>query len=162
VRKIPYVIEGFDMRRTDAQDVTQPPATRGRPFIKNNPGRKPGSRNRATVFAAALLEGEAEELVRKAIALAKTGDVPMLKFFLSRMLPRERVIKIDLPHLEFVGDAAKALGHILRSVSEAQISPSEAAELATLVNSFRNTITLDDVVKRLDSLDARLNGSGRA
>jgi hypothetical protein len=42
------------------------PAIRGRPFAKGNSGRKAGSKNRATVAAAALLDGEAEELVRKA------------------------------------------------------------------------------------------------
>ena len=53
---------------------------------------KPGSKNRTTLVAAALLEGEAEELVRKAIELAKAGDVAMLKFLLERILPRERLI----------------------------------------------------------------------
>ena len=36
-----------------------------------------------TVIASALLEGEAEELLRKAIELAKGGDVAMLKFLLG-------------------------------------------------------------------------------
>jgi hypothetical protein len=34
-----------------------------------------------------------EELVRKAVDLAKAGDVVMLKFLLGRILPRERVVK---------------------------------------------------------------------
>ena len=36
-------------------------------------------------------------LVRKAVEIAKAGDVSMLKFLLGRILPRERSIKIDLP-----------------------------------------------------------------
>jgi hypothetical protein len=56
------------------------PTVRGRPFVNGNPGRKPGSKNRATVVASALLDGEAEELVRKAVELAKAGNVVMLKF----------------------------------------------------------------------------------
>ena len=60
------------------------PATRGRPFAPGNAGRKPGSKNGTTLVASALLEGEAEELVRKAVELAKAGDVAMLKFLLDQ------------------------------------------------------------------------------
>jgi len=52
---------------------------RGRPFApgtSGNPaGRPKGARNRATVAAEALLEGEAEALTRKAVELALAGDV---------------------------------------------------------------------------------------
>ena len=58
---------------------------RGRPFAKGNGGRKLGSRNRASLLADALLEGEEEELVRTGIELAKAGDPQMLKFFLDRI-----------------------------------------------------------------------------
>jgi hypothetical protein len=44
---------------------------RGRPFAKGNGGRKVGSRNRATLLADAMPEGEREELVRKGIELAR-------------------------------------------------------------------------------------------
>jgi hypothetical protein len=66
------------------------------PFTQGNPGRKPGTKNRTTIVAAALLEGEAEELVRKAVELALGGTVPMLKFLLGRILQRERLIELDL------------------------------------------------------------------
>ena len=147
------------MRRTDRLGVTETPTTRGRPFINGNPGRKPGSKNRATLLAAALLEGEAEKLLRKAVALAKAGDVVMLKFLLGRVLPRERLIKFDLPHMDFADDAVEVLGHIMRAVSEARISPNEGAALATLVNSYREAIDVADVVKRLDSLEAAIKGA---
>jgi hypothetical protein len=57
---------------------------RGRPFEKGNGGRKSGSKNRTTLVAQALLRGEEVELVRKAIELAKAGDIQMLKFLLDR------------------------------------------------------------------------------
>ena len=150
------------MRRTDRLGASQTPTTRGRPFANGNPGRKPGSKNRATLFAAALLEGEAEKLLRKAVALAKAGDVGMLKFLLGRVLPRERLIKFDLPDMDFADDAVEVLGHIMRAVSEARISPSEGATLATLVNSYREAIDVADVVKRLDSAGGRNKGGCRA
>jgi hypothetical protein len=58
------------------------PRPRGRPFQKGNAGRRPGSRNKTTVVAEALLRDEEIELVRTAIEMAKAGDAQMLKFLL--------------------------------------------------------------------------------
>jgi hypothetical protein len=146
------------MRQSGNPDMTHVPAPRGRPFANGNPGRKPGSKNRTTVVAEALLEGEAEELVRKAVEVAKAGDVPMLKFLLGRILPRERPIKLDLPRMEYADDAVEALGRVMCDVSEGKISPSEGAALATMVNSYTRAIDLADVVQRLDTLEAQIKG----
>ena len=91
--------------------------------------------------------------------LAEAGNVPMLKFLLGRLLPRERLIHLDLPTMEFADDAVEALGHIMRAVSEGRISPSEGAALAALINSQTHAIDMADVVKRLDSLEAKINGA---
>jgi hypothetical protein len=100
---------------TNARKV---PSTRGRPFAQGNPGRVPGSKNRITTVAAALLEGEEQELTRTAIEVAKGGNVKMLMFLLGRILPRERLIKLELPRMEFADDAVEAHGCILQAVSE--------------------------------------------
>ena len=78
----------------------QNPEIRGRPFEKGNSGRRPGSKNKTTVVAEALLKDEESALVRKAIELAKAGDVQMLKFLLDRILPKERSVHVDLPPLD--------------------------------------------------------------
>ena len=56
----------------------QPARGPGRPFEKgrsgNPAGRRTGSRNKATLAAAALLAGESEGLTRKAVELALVGD----------------------------------------------------------------------------------------
>ena len=140
------------MRDPGTPQTSQVPAPRGRPFANGNPGRKPGSKNRTTLVAAALLEGEAEELVRKAIELAKAGDVAMLKFLLERILPRERLIKLDLPRMEFADDAVEALGKVMSDVAEGRITPSEGAAVVPLINSCARAIDMADLVKRMDSL----------
>jgi len=144
------------MHRSDGPDVTKKPIPRGRPFAKGNSGRPPGSKNRTSLLAAALLEGKTEELVRKAVEVALGGDVAMLKYLLGRSLPRERLIKLDLTQMDFADDAVEALGRIMRAVAEGTISPSEAAALATLVKSCSDAIDMADVVKRLDSLEAQI------
>lgn len=130
---------------------------RGRPFAKGNGGRRPGSKNRVTAVAAALLEGEEEELVRKAMELAKSGDAPMLKFLLSRILPRERRIKIDLPDIAF--HPLDVLDAVFRAVGEGKISASEGAALSSLVDSYQRTLDITLLAKRLDQLEAKLKSS---
>ena len=126
--------------------------------MKGNPGRKPGSRNRASVVVAALVEGEGEELVRSGVELAKAGDPGMLKFLLGRLLPRERLIHFEIPTMESADDAVKALGAVLRAVSEGEISPSEGAAVAALISTYSQAIDRADVVKRLDALERLIKG----
>ena len=106
---------------------------RGRPFAKGNGGRKVGSRNRATLLADALPEGEQEELVRKGIELAKAGDPQMLKFFLDRILPKERPVKIDLPPIEHRRDLTVAYAAIVRAVGAGELAPGEGSAVAALL-----------------------------
>ncbi len=84
------------------------------------------------------------------------GDVPMLKFFLGRMLPRERLIKLDLPRMNFADDAVEVLDAIMLGIAEGKITPSEGAALATVVNSTARAIEIVDVVKRVDALEKQI------
>src|SRR5262249_48051253 len=113
--------------------VPSTPAVRGRPFPVGNGGRRPGSRNRTSLISTALLQGEKEELLRKAVELAKDGDVPMLKFLLG------------LPKTAF-GSWVRSCGRYAKG----KISPSEGASLATTVNSYSRAIDLADLVKRME------------
>jgi hypothetical protein len=141
------------------QTTTTTPAVRGRPFPKGNGGRRTGSKNRSSLILAALSGGDKEKLVRKGLELALAGDVVMLKFFLSRILPRERPIRIDLPQMEFADDAVEVLGLVVRAVSQGSLTPGEGADLANLVNSYSHAIDVADLIKRMDALEARINGS---
>jgi hypothetical protein len=137
---------------------SQPTSIRGRPFEKGNPGRRVGSKNRRSLVSAALLADEEQELVGKAVELAKSGDIQMLKFLLTRILPRDRAIKVELPKMEYADDAVVALGAIAQAISEGKISPSEGAALATVVNSYARAIDLADIVQRMDKLDLLFRG----
>ena len=81
------------------------PVTRGRPFEPGNPGRPKGSRNKATLAAEALLDGEAETLTRKAIDLANAGDTTALRMCIERILParKDRPVSITLPPINQPG-----------------------------------------------------------
>lgn len=112
---------------------------RGRPFLKGvsgNPAGKPkGARNRSTLAAEALLDGEAERLTRKAIELALGGDVVALKLCMERILPprKERLLQFDLPALEHAPNAQSAIPALLKAVSEGRITPGEAETILGLI-----------------------------
>jgi Family of unknown function (DUF5681) len=79
---------------------------RGRPYEKgrsgNPAGRRTGSRNKATLAAAALLAGESEALTRRAVEFALGRDPTAMRLCLERILPpcRERTVKFALPPIE--------------------------------------------------------------
>jgi hypothetical protein len=146
------------MRNHDNLETIDGPAPRGRPFPKGNSGRKPGSQNRATRIAAALLDSEAEELVRTAINLAKSGDVAMLKFLVGRLLPKEAAVRIDFPPADGDLDPVDAIGTILDAAGNGLILPAQAASLASTVTAYTHIIDLTEVRRRLEVLEKRLGG----
>jgi hypothetical protein len=129
---------------------------RGRPFPKGNPGRKPGSKNRATLGAAGLLAGQGEKILSKAIEMAMSGNVAMIKFLLDRYLPKERSIQLDLPHLIHSSDGVDAMAVLVDAVSSGRISPREAADVAQLVSAFSRAIDVSDVELEIDLLKSKL------
>jgi hypothetical protein len=102
------------------------------------------------------------DLLRKATELALAGDVPMLKFIIGRLLPRDRLIQFDLPRMDSAEDAIEAFASISAAVSSGTITPSEAAGIAAVLDSYVRAIDIADVVKRLDILEATFKAELRS
>jgi hypothetical protein len=69
----------------------QPPGRRFQPGVSGNPaGRPKGAKNKSTLAAEALLDGEAEALTRKAVEMALRGDTVALRLCLERLMPPRR------------------------------------------------------------------------
>jgi hypothetical protein len=90
------------------------------PFQKgqsgNPPGRPPGSRNRATIFAEVLLDGEAEMIHRNLIRAAVDGEPWAVRLCIDRMSPRLRTraapIAFELPQIRTAADIPAAIAQI--------------------------------------------------
>jgi uncharacterized protein DUF5681 len=132
---------------------------RGRPFRKGrsgNPrGRPLGARNRATIAMEALLDGEAEAITRKAIEKAKEGDTTALRLCLERILPprKDRPIALLMPKLSTVADAAALMAAITSAVAIGDVTTSEAAELAKLIDTYVRAVEATDLDKRLRAIE---------
>lgn len=130
--------------------------TRGKPFERGNPGRVPGSRNLATIAAAALLDGDAEGLTRKAIELGLAGDTVALRLCLERLLPprKDSPITIDLPPIASASDVVAASAAVLDAVGVGEISPDEAGRVMTLLTAHRAIVETSELADRIAALEA--------
>jgi Family of unknown function (DUF5681) len=133
-------------------EVLSPPGpVRGRPFVKGrsgNPrGRPPGARNKKTLAAAVLLDGESEALTRKAVELALAGDPTALRLCIERILPpcRERAVRFELPPIENAADVSVAMNAVTSALPRGLITPGEAERIANVVETFARAI---DTTKR--------------
>jgi hypothetical protein len=123
----------------------------------NPAGRKPGSRNRATMAAEALLEGEGEALTRKAIELALEGDTTALKLCLERVVPRRRSrsVAFAVPPIERVEDLAPAIGAIFGEVADGKLRLDEGAALVGMLEAKRRAMETIDLEQRLRALETQ-------
>lgn len=134
--------------------------TRGRPFPKGNPGRPKGARNKATLAAEALLDGEAEALTRRAIEMALAGDAGALRLCLERILPprKARPVIIDLPEPRTGEDIAKGMASLVQAVARGELTPDEGQTISGILEAQRRAIETRDLEGRLWALEAR-NGA---
>ena len=133
-----------------------PGRLRGRPFEKGrsgNPGgRRRGCRNRATLAATALLEGEAEALTRKAVEMALDGDPTAMRLCMERVLApcRERTVEFNLPRIEGTRNGATSgpsprevawtMDAVTAALAQGEITPGEAEKIAGVVDTFVRAI----------------------
>jgi hypothetical protein len=113
----------------------------GRPFAKGNPGRPHGARNRASVAAEVLLD-EAENITRKCVEMALAGDRTALRLCLERIVPprHEQPVEFSLSEFESPGDVIAAITAIVIKVAAGEILPSQATELARLVETAARVV----------------------
>jgi len=135
------------------------PKQRGRPFERgksgNPKGRPKGARNRTTALVEALLDGEAEEIVRKVVNKALEGDTAALRLCLERILApkRERRVAFELPTIASATDAANASSVVLAECAAGTLSPSEASEIMALISSHVRVLEVGEIEARVVALE---------
>ena len=131
----------------------------GKPFspgVSGNPsGRKAGSRNRATLIAQALMDGETEALTRKIIEMALAGDTACLKVCIERLIPvrKDSPIRLKLPKVETAADITAATGALICAVGKGEVTPGEAQSVAGLLEYHRKAIEVSEIEGRIRALE---------
>jgi hypothetical protein len=132
--------------------------TAWKPGQSGNPnGRPKGSLNATTRMVQALLDGDAESIVTKAIELAKAGDGPVLRAVLERISParKDAPINLDLPSVESAADAKAASAAVVSAVAAGEITPSEVQSVMSLLSAHRAILETADLEARIAALEAR-------
>lgn len=131
---------------------------RGHPFQPGNQfgrGRPPGSRNKRSRQAQQLLQEYGEPLVRKAMAQALKGDAPLLRCFLSYLLPRWKDAPVKMGPLpaRTVADVAESLEGIFHKVGSGELSPQDGRVLTHLLATKVSVLFKTEVEDRLRALE---------
>ena len=126
----------------------------------NVKGRPPGARNRSTVAAETLLDGQARGLTQACINRALAGDSVALRLCLERILPprKDRPIRVGLPPIVKAADVPQALAAVLESVSVGELTPDEGVRLAQVIEQIRKSIETAELENRIARLEQRVPG----
>ena len=121
----------------------------------NPQGRPRGSRNRSTLAAEALLDGEAEVLIRKVIESAKDGDRSALRLCFERLLPvrRSRPVLFDLPDTSTPEGILAAHDAVLAAVATGEVTPEEAQIICGLIDIRRRAFDACELERRVSALE---------
>jgi hypothetical protein len=122
-----------------------PPGQSGDPA-----GRRRGSRNKAALAAATLLDGETLGLTPRAVEAALAGDKLAMKLCLERVPPRcqERPVTFSLPSFAAGNgkidepspqNVSRAMNAVTTPLACGEITPGEVAAIAEVYETFLRT-----------------------
>lgn len=116
-------------------------------------GRPEGSRNRVSTSAMNLLKGEEQALSRRAIDSALNGNVQMLQFCLSRILPPPPkdipVILKGMPRCDGIESAQALSAFVLEKLAQGELNPMQANVISGMVERHIRCLLVTDLDKRL-------------
>jgi hypothetical protein len=114
------------------------------PGQSGNPaGKKPGTRNRATMLREALNEGEDRMAARVVIDKALAGNLVAARFVVDRLTPRPRGREITLDLAEIGGprDIVTAYDATVKAMAEGEITPDEALTVTRVLDGRLRALT---------------------
>jgi hypothetical protein len=120
-----------------------------------NPAGKPrGAKDKRTALRA-LLEPHAEVLVKKAVALALSGDVSALRICIDRIIAPVKAR--DMPvHMEaLTGSLTEQAQKVTCALTGGTLTPDEASSVMQTLIAQARILEIDDLDRRLKALEAR-------
>ena len=135
---------------------------RFQPGQSGNPsGRPRGALNRATVLAQELLSARVEGIAGKLIELAEGGDMRAIRVCMDRLAPviKHQPIAVELPPIEKPADSVEAAASIAAAVAAGELTATEAAELAKVIDVYVRALDGKGFDERLTKLENEISGA---
>jgi hypothetical protein len=81
--------------------------------------------------------------------------VPSLRLLIDRIAParKDRHVEFNLPEMTCAADAVKAAAALAKAVAGGELTPSEAADLGKLVESYARALQGAEFEERLSKLE---------
>ncbi len=123
----------------------------------NPAGRPRGSRNRTTILMQDLLAGRAEAIGQKLVELAENGDIAAIRICMDRLAPagKDDPVDVGLPPIEKPADSVAAAQAIVAAVAAGDLTATEAAGLAKVVDVYVRAVETKGFDERLTKLENR-------
>jgi hypothetical protein len=124
------------------------------PGQSGNPaGRPRGSRNRRTIATERLFDEAAERLTENLIKLASEGHPMALRLAMERICPtKDRPVCFELPGMATAADAVAAMGSLVCGLANGDLTPRDAAQLASVIDMFARTLSTAELERDLREL----------
>lgn len=105
---------------------------------------------------------DASEIVQAVISAAKGGDMQGARIVLDRLFPvrRDNPVAFELPKIETASDASRAMAGILSAVASGELTPSEGASVAGLIETYIKAVETVEIERRLVELESKVNAPG--
>ena len=120
-------------------------------------GRQPGSRNKATMEFDGLAAHGTGKLIDVLQRLGEDGNVRAASILLARTWPRRRSrpVTLDLPAIGTPAGLVQAQAALVAAMSRGEVTPDEAAAIASVLETQRRAFETLDHERRLQELEAR-------
>ena len=127
---------------------------RFKPGQSGNPKGRPAGRPDKRTKLRGFLEPHAQELIEKAVELAKNGDTTAPRLCLERLIPPMKAT--DSPvKLDGVGGTLSDQGAaIISAMGTGKITPDQAAKLLQTIAAQARVVEVDELEKRVSALEA--------
>ena len=102
---------------------------------------------------------KAEAIIAKAVAMAEGGDTTCMRLCFERIAParKDRPVHFELPPMCEAKDAVGASAAIVGAVAMGELTPSEAAELSKIVESYTRVLQAAEFESRLAKLEKEVD-----
>ena len=125
-------------------------------------GRSPGSRSKATILMAQIMEDASKGVVDVLLKQALAGKIEAIRIIMDKLYPnpKTRPITLDIPPIEDMTTACYVMANIANEVAAGNLTPDEGMSVAAIVEVYRKTFETNVIDQRMNDLEAKLTKAG--
>jgi hypothetical protein len=113
------------------------------------------ARRNVAELASAILARDVRKISLMVTHAALAGDMAAAKLVLGLLIPvpKDRVVKFDLPPINSASDGEAAIGSVLAAVAAGRLTPGEGDRIVSIIKTKVETQHARIVEERLEALE---------